>query len=275
MMGRDIAESLKENGNAFYQASFFAKAENVYYKALNEMEDPKLPVVLRVTIYSNRANARFEMGNYSGAADDSSNAIGVVHSEGKALDDDKNQALLSKNEWRLARCLFYDQRDDELKALVAAKEAESDSIFLEKVKFFTNSMKFKDKLNKSSGEFSPQILRSSLTFPFCEHYPFGHDNAESLLDEVEIVPNCQFNVLFGGVGDARHVFTTILDHHYHRLKKSIDFHLHITMNDINTAVLVKDILVLVLSYRIGNLLADFDPRSGSVIDALEKIAKHS
>ena len=121
MMGKDIAESLKENGNAFYQASFFAKAENVYYKALNEMEDPKLPVVLRVTIYSNRANARSEMGNYSGAADDSSNTIGVVHSEGKALDE----ALLSKNEWRLARCLFYDQRDDELKALVAAKEAET------------------------------------------------------------------------------------------------------------------------------------------------------
>jgi len=272
MTGRDIAESLKEKGNEFYKTSFFAEAEDAYSKALNEVvqdEDPKL--VLRATIYSNRANARFEMGNYSGAADDSRNAIGVIQSDGKvSLDDEKNHALLSKNEWRLARCLFYDQRNEELKALVAAKEAESDSIFLEKVKCFTKSMQFKEKLHSSSEEFSPQILRSNLSFPFCEHYPFGHDNAESLLEEGKIEPNCQFNILFGGVGDARHAFTTILDHHYHRVKKSLDFNLHITMNDINTAVLVKDILVLVLSYRIGILLADFEPRSGNVIDALEK-----
>jgi len=45
-----------------------------------KIEDPKL--LTASTIYSNSANAPFEMGNYSGAADDSRNEIYVIQSEG-------------------------------------------------------------------------------------------------------------------------------------------------------------------------------------------------
>lgn len=66
------------------------------------------------------------------------------------------------------------------------------------------------------------------------------------------------NFLFGGVGDARHVWATLLDTHCQlrsldkdKEKKKNDLCLRITMNDINAQVLVKDIFVFVLTYRIA------------------------
>lgn len=66
--------------------------------------------------------------------------------------------------------------------------------------------------------------------------------------------NSTLNVLYGGVGDGRHVYATILEDHNQNEKNNAGVRLHVTMNDISATLLTKDILVLVLMYQIGSLL---------------------
>eukprot|EP00978_Attheya_sp_CCMP212_P006485 scaffold14886_cov44-Attheya_sp.AAC.3 len=148
-----------------------------------------------------------------------------------------------------------------------------------KAQEYTKSIRRGDDLNKrdhtttshpaeaeadaTQHHFKPQIIRSSLNGPLCEYYSFGHDRAESALTGLTFDNDNNSNgsssndvrILYGGVGDGRHVLTTILDAACIQRKDSAaSFKLHATMNDLNAQVLVKDILTLVVSHRIDKAL---------------------
>ena len=81
-------------------------------------------------------------------------------------------------------------------------------------------------------------------------------NADSIiLDELDDDELSSLSFLFGGVGDGRHVFATLLDAHqqYQSLSESKQekFCLHMMLNDISVQLLAKDALVLVLSHELG------------------------
>ena len=95
--------------------------------------------------------------------------------------------------------------------------------------------------------FLPQLLRSNMIAPYSELFSFGQDNITSVL-EWELNPEGKkFNILYGGVGNARHVFGTLLD----ARKRGCKAKLNITMNNIHPHTLVKDIMVLTLCWTAG------------------------
>eukprot|EP00979_Chaetoceros_neogracilis_P002717 scaffold441_cov225-Chaetoceros_neogracile.AAC.2 len=341
------ATNLKEKGNDTYKLSRFADAKKIYTTGIgiigNKSSVPPVPVAgngggvarssekrphdennqmlkLCAVLYSNRGNCCFELSDYSGAAQDSRVALDLIHTmDGGDAEEvrsssssSKNKPLQDKNQWRLARSLYYGKETKELKKLIAdindgykkhLGDGDGDHVdgslelqkklsgILKSVEFFETRRNIE---SSSVPSFSPQLVRPSLSDPICEYYHFGHDNAESALDDVvleQVVAHGQseINVLYGGVGDGRNVFATILDIHHQKMKSNIlrkskskgkgksqgkgsnkkksrgkvndnsnaknkDFKIHITMNDINAQVLVKDILVLILSHRIATLV---------------------
>lgn len=132
-------EELKEKGNVFYKSSRFEQAEEIYSCALEKYEaspqdQDRHHIRLNAALLSNRGNARFEQGKYRDAAMDSHEAIAILQQENascsaaseSAKGDDvtdsatatgvsPNDALISKNHWRLMRCLFYTNSPDLLK----------------------------------------------------------------------------------------------------------------------------------------------------------------
>ncbi len=288
------AETFKQKGNSFYKVHNFAKANEAYTKALkklnhknNKQDDMNMDgnndkiLALCVALYSNRGNARFELGDYEGAAEDSRDVIEIIsdpdgtrNANGTQLDEERIKKI-EMNKWRLVRCLFYlnaDGTEAETKTEAALKEIVSsitDPSLEKKCKKILDSMdynrieemKISGNMKVAEGRpkhiysYNPQLTRSNLSFPYCEYYPFGHDFAESALHNMNGKRNSTVNVLYGGVGDGRHVFATILDAHYRNEKKDAAMKLHVAMNDINATLLLKDVVVLVLMHRIGSSLS--------------------
>lgn len=124
----------------------------------------------------------------------------------------------------------------------------------------------------------PSIHRASLYGSWTrEYYNYGHDRVTSALgegyynDDGDWSPACpsidlstlpeehlsELNILFGGVGDARHVYTTLCDANkqYKELsteKKKL-FKLNLLLNDINPTALARDVLIIAALDRLGNL----------------------
>ena len=298
------ASDLKEEGNLLFKSSKFAHAEEIYSDGLSKLQlQEKVKgqchshsesnhdestnkcnrndIRLRVVLHSNRGNCRFERGDYKGAVQDSKAALRLLVEEELQVSDCVGvNALRRKNQWRLARSLFYGKDYEALKKLSANINASANDVsFQKKIEVFVKSMEFyfknsfvassrnqdkEDEQSPKKPHFSPQIVRSHFSSPYCEYYPFGHDNAKSALDDFDFnvgidrsQSNSQtpfnINILYGGIGDGRHMLATIIDADYTDNNLNLDFNLHITMNDINAQVLVKDILVLILSKRIGTM----------------------
>jgi len=127
----------------------------------------------------------------------------------------------------------------------------------------------------------PSIHRASLYGSWTrEYYNYGHDRVTSALgegyynDDGDWTPACpsidlstlqeehlsNLNILFGGVGDARHVYTTLCDANkqYKELsseKKKL-FKLNLLLNDINSTALTRDVLMIAALDRLGNLTSN-------------------
>ncbi|KAF8968697.1 hypothetical protein BDZ97DRAFT_324231 [Flammula alnicola] len=103
--------------------------------------------------------------------------------------------------------------------------------------------------------------------PTLEHYTFGHDEIHSLLDRVdaetdEFSPRIEtlderhrsrLSYLFGGSGDARHVFGTLIDivHKLHDASGFESTRVHLTLIDIHPATLARNLVIFALIHRIS------------------------
>jgi len=132
------------------------------------------------------------------------------------------------------------------------------------------------------------IHRSSLYGSWMgEYYNYGHDNATSALecgyigkDSDDGEPACEaillenlpkkhlsnLSVLFGGVGDARHVYATLCDvnRQFQSLgeAKKKKFRMTMVLNDINATVLARDLIMMAALLRLGSLAPSFgEPNS--------------
>ncbi|KDR74056.1 hypothetical protein GALMADRAFT_250787 [Galerina marginata CBS 339.88] len=105
--------------------------------------------------------------------------------------------------------------------------------------------------------------------PTLEHYNFGHDNIHSLLDGIREVDDTlsmkldlhdererqtSLSFLFGGSGDARHAFGTLLDIGCKLRKDVLDGRdtpdVHLTLVDIHPATLARTLVIFELLHRI-------------------------
>eukprot|EP00578_Thalassiosira_sp_NH16_P030003 CAMPEP_0181080430 /NCGR_PEP_ID=MMETSP1071-20121207/2563_1 /TAXON_ID=35127 /ORGANISM="Thalassiosira sp., Strain NH16" /LENGTH=1044 /DNA_ID=CAMNT_0023161907 /DNA_START=65 /DNA_END=3199 /DNA_ORIENTATION=- len=285
---------LKNDGNALFAECKFREAVACYTEGLlltegGEGED----LDLRAVLLSNRSGAYYEMGDYEKSSEDGraccallmeieGKKFATAHEAGDAIVPPTLPPLHWKNLWRIARSLHFSGSSNpgEIHFVLNFLESESEegNAFSAKASEMRGHlMYYQNIINNDDGatpgaKFEPSPIRASLQDPYYEYYNFGHDVSTSLLVHPKIDAQSihlkdltddelsSLAVLFGGVGDGRHVFATLLDAHYqytslpsHQQEK---FNIHITMNDISAQLLAKDILVFVLAHEMGRLASD-------------------
>ena len=233
-------------------------------------------------LLSNQSNCYFELGHYSKSIEVARDCLHLLDNETWPEDlAAKKSTLRHKNLLRIARSGIYGSTTSNENVIEPLTELSScgDAAY---EKRSTNLLKQvqmrRNIINDDKNNQLPPIHRASLLgSSVCEYYSFGHDLACSALGPGDPVneegdvcsPPIQLQelpkedlanlaVLFGGVGDARHVFVTLVDafRQWESLAgdKSKQFHLHLTLNDINPTVLARDILMLEALQRLGNVV---------------------
>lgn len=76
------------------------------------------------------------------------------------------------------------------------------------------------------------------------YWNFGLDSAESLFDkELAKSPGALINLFFGGIGDGRNLFATLIAIASHERATTKNFKYHITINDINPHSIARLLVV--------------------------------
>jgi hypothetical protein len=93
-----------------------------------------------------------------------------------------------------------------------------------------------------------------------EHFNIGHDCARSEFDAslANESPEEPASFLFGGIGDARHLYATLIGIAKHETdsKSPSDRNFHFTINDINPVVFARDIVIFFLLLDLSQYSAD-------------------
>jgi hypothetical protein len=106
-----------------------------------------------------------------------------------------------------------------------------------------------------------------------EYYVVGHDISDSLFDATLSSSSRQTaSFLFGGIGDARNMFQTIMEmaaHERESQKKEIDKTYHFTILDTNSPAIARDLVVLMLLDELSELAHDAaKARSSKILQCL-------
>jgi len=282
-MERNLDIALKEKGNEYFGKKQFEQASKCYTQAI--MENKKIKNVSAykekayncAVYYSNRSNCLFELGKYDEAIADAHEVIkhvdDAMHDK---IGDDMRKMFMTlkwKNQLRLAKIFFYARQsltevEFALHQLANCNDKtlmKSRDAWLKRIEFYKNVKA--SPMEAISNEQNLPILRASLRGQINEMFVYGHDNPQSAfgsggdflrpmnLKLLSSEERAQISVLFGGVGDARHVFATILDAYsqLHELpqEKRKTFRIHFTMNDVVPAVIARDLLIFITLSKLG------------------------
>ena len=99
----------------------------------------------------------------------------------------------------------------------------------------------------------------------CEYFTIGHDDAEAQVNRKMMTEsNEPLSFFFGGIGDARHLFATIIMVRdiERDTKQRAQRHYHFTINDLKAGALARDLVVL-------SLLSDLTEAADKDIEKLE------
>ncbi|KAJ7730474.1 hypothetical protein DFH07DRAFT_848700 [Mycena maculata] len=242
------AEGLKEAGRVLYDAGKFSQAAEKYSQAVAHA-----PLV--ASYPTNLSAALAKNGQYLEAIDAIRQAEGILASGRPS--DDKILRVLSK---RLEECLhqaahFFSDNDGIITSLRAVSNTS------EKVQWW-------DRYDHVHFDALP--LRKSAVNTNLEFFTMSHDYFRSLLQEIldswgtnpertcpgdsdvsldQIAPEHQraLNFLFGGVGDARQVFSTFID--ICCLPSVLCVAMHFALLDIQPAALARDLVMLYLLWK--------------------------
>ncbi|KAI0318122.1 hypothetical protein OF83DRAFT_1117752 [Amylostereum chailletii] len=266
---------LKERANALFRKHEF-KQYAVLLRA--EKQNPEDP-----TFASNLSAALFEAGDYAGCFSALSRSFTAISAnpEGK-------EALALRLSTRLAKTLsngltagsvtiarIEDEREvvEGLKAKMenegggkAGDEARKEWKEWGRVKVEIGGIGEKER-TQARNEVAKLGVTKKPIDPVLEYYFMGHDPILSIVDDwgpgdsapmhldkypFELLPNLAF--LFGGVGDARHVYASLIGlHHAHARLSSARrnaLHAHFTLLDIHPTMLLRDLVVLMLLERL-------------------------
>ncbi|KAJ3551566.1 hypothetical protein NM688_g4626 [Phlebia brevispora] len=266
------AVKLKDKGNELFKAMKFAEAAAFYTKA--EHADTKNAVYP-----SNLSAALYEIGDYHASAE-------AILRSWKLLDasPDANQSMITRLSTRLAKCLSHGLLGKQVSDAflgecdAAIEHFKKSSIDLASAPFkaeLENAWKLWDNVRRgdeaSREEAAMEAMREFLNLsqrrqtqqPYLEYFKVGTDEVFSLLDgwspresyplDLRALPEsrlAKIALLFGGVGDARHVFATLigLRDTYTKLSKPKKkaLHVHMTMLDHHPAILARDLCILML-----------------------------
>ncbi|TCD61538.1 hypothetical protein EIP91_008282 [Steccherinum ochraceum] len=271
-MAPKTATDYKTEGNEHFKAGRHGQASMLFAKA--ESLDPTDPVYP-----SNLSAALYENGQYA----DAIRAILRSWLLLKPLAQDKPD-LVTRLFTRLGKALaqgiasgqvdaaFLKEQQlgmESLKHAVVklALEKPEDAALVESVRAWPDLLDLNAQVDGREEVVKAGLKRFS-KIAIIKEASMGMDNVISLLRgwegyeeplplkslSKERLSNLSF--LFGGVGDGRHVYTTVVDVHHQwkklpQEKKDATF-VHITMNDIHPAMLARDIVIMSLASQISD-----------------------
>ncbi|KAK7054699.1 hypothetical protein VNI00_003162 [Paramarasmius palmivorus] len=260
------APQLKDEGNKAFKGCSFSRAEELYSKAeqINPL-DPFYP--------SNLSAALFEQAKYI----DTIRAVARSHT--KILDDPTRDKLLPKLSTRLARSLSLASRSGTLSPEILVEhenlihelsELQSSAPECERAwKEWRRVEKDMERVKSGCEEARKRLasipIRKRCPQPDVEFYAVGHDELMSILDDwgpedelkrplnlhlMSIKELERIAIFFAGVGDARHVFASIIGLSQLQDKLSEEkrqaLNVHFTLNDIHPQALARDLCLFSL-----------------------------
>ncbi|OBZ76423.1 hypothetical protein A0H81_03125 [Grifola frondosa] len=255
------APILKEKGNVLFKAGKMADAAQLYAKAEKaDQNDPVYP--------SNLSAALFEVGDYAGC-------VNAVLRSWKLLRSrlDKKPDLILRLSIRLAKALCHGFRSGAISAdAVHANPSTSSNVAsTEELAHVWQEWKQmrpeladrEAKARASLANFSRLPILIKNLDPTREYYSIGQDEFINILEgwgpsepfpmKLDALPVSRLSSLaffYGGVGDARHTYATVVGLHraFRALSKpkQTRFRAHITLNDVHPAVLARDLCILML-----------------------------
>ena len=200
------------------------------------------------TPLSNLSSVKFELGEYSSAAEYILKALQLTQ-------DDSDAAVRKKRTLheRLAKCYIHERRFEQARTISdeIGDGASADGILggLEALSAWTATASAED------APAHPRLILDRLPRlmtnldNLTEYYAIGHDMAEPLFDD-RLQKSCSSQdsvaLMFCGSGDARHVITTLITMGIQEMmrKKRLCKDLHITLVDINAAAIARTLILL-------------------------------
>ena len=241
---------MRERGNAAFTAKRFYEAIEWYTAAISPGDSrPK----------ANRAAAFLEVGDYGACEKDVADALLLVEPDAAA-----------KLYCRLAKAQAYAGKYDEALESFMKVSGEVD----------TTSAQLQAALHRIRDQapdccpYQASELPSCRAGPItaCEFYTISNEDPKSALggrfvqhveqaDRVALDGSRIVRIFFGGVGDGRHVLSTLID-----LRRRLPSHappVEMTLNDVKAETLARDLLLLTLLHDLGVSLAGGDARHGA------------
>ncbi|KAJ7498066.1 hypothetical protein B0H11DRAFT_1998531 [Mycena galericulata] len=267
----DTADELKNQGNTFFKSGSVKKAATCYAEA--EKICPTNPVYP-----SNLSAALFEEGEYLSclmAIDRWWQLYRPAKFEEDPLGPDSRLALRLSGRFSKALChgvrsgLVSQDRIHDLRVTIAelqlvnlagnpASECSRDWD-----RIAAQPGNWDENAAEARARFSALPIFRKTAKPILEYFTIGQDALMSLVDDwgpqhdaplklqsMSGTELSRLNFLFGGVGDARHVYSTLVG--LHRAHKKLDkkrrdtFRGHITLLDLHPAALARDLCILLL-----------------------------
>jgi len=252
---------LKDQGNDFLQQKDFGRAIECYTKIINTEEDEAVMLVC----YSNRPNAYFEKGMYTESIADARACL-------KICDDPR---LTKKNMMRLARASIcmnqFETAVSTLKDLIKCCQHHNKDPYFKRSKKLLYQLQFYSSKRPSLQSITKESLplnRAALSDPAVEYFQFGHDPATSAASGLSMYCDSPIDILFGGVGDARHALVTLMD-----LEKNLETSpkIQFLLNDINAACMARNVLQFTLLWKLGVIASSYDQISSNKLGPGAKI----
>ena len=207
------------------------------------------------TPLSNLSAVYYEMGLYTKSIDSVQCALRLHSSD----------ELRSKLRLRLVRSLLQAQRYDQADETVSHLSGQVDDAILISTISHSKSMSRFSK-RQAMSKIVMQLPRYMPTLiSGCEYYTIGHDDAEAQVNRKMMTESSEpLSFFFGGIGDARHLFATIitlkaLERDTQQLAQR---QYHFTINDLKAGALARDLVIL-------SLLSDLTEAADKNTETLE------
>ena len=204
---------------------------------------------------SNLSAVYYEMGLYTKSIDSIQTALRMP----------SNDELRSKLRLRLLRSLLQAQRYDQADKTVLHPSGEVDDAALLSTISHSKSM---SKIGKrqAMSKIVVQLPRYMPTLILgCEYYTIGHEDAEAQINRTMMTESSEpLSFFFGGIGDARHLFATIITLRAleRDTQQSAERQYHVTINDLKAGALARDLVIL-------SLLSDLTETADKNTETLE------
>ncbi|KAE9410311.1 hypothetical protein BT96DRAFT_371276 [Gymnopus androsaceus JB14] len=254
-----FTQTLKEQGNEHFKDRDFVEAAGIYKKL--ESLSPDDPV-----LSSNLSTALYELGDYAGC-------FHAICRAAKKTSQSNHSGLLLKLSSRLARTLsqgFWSgiitppQIEDEKDTIEALKSAAKNVPEVQRLwgQWYGAESRSKEEIATAKRRLAdlPIFKRTFSSHP--EYISIGHDELLNIVNDfggsddpiyLDRLTSSQLKNLafmFAGVGDAHHVFGSIigLGKVYAKLTQAnkSNFQVHFTLVDINPTVFARDLCIMLL-----------------------------